>query len=150
MTFTPKTGSGLMPLVILIILMGLPACSGYPVKNEVDPPAGHSALDGWLEDTLIPYLVRQLGQHPRFKGQPVLLVGMHGDDVRPRVDDLTAEIRAKIIDGLLKEPGLDLAWHRIDWFRQHSQNYADGSCGDYRKVRYYIGLDCGSTQLERK
>lgn len=151
MTLIRKIRTGLRPLVILlIIVLGLPACSGYPVKNEVDPPAGHSALDSWLEDTLIPYLVRQLGQHPRFKGQPVLLVGMHGDDVRPRVDDLTAEIRAKIIDALLKEPGLDLAWRRNDQFRQHHQSYEDGACGDYRKVRYYIGLDCGLTQSERK
>lgn len=150
MKFIRKAGSELRPLVILIILMGLSACSSYPLKNEVDPPAGHSALDSWLEDTLIPYLIRQLGQHPRFKGQPVLLVGMHGDDVRPRVDDLTVEIRAKIIDALLKEPGLDLAWHRMDRFRQYNQNYADGSCGDYRQVRYYIGLDCGMTQSERK
>jgi hypothetical protein len=150
MTFIRKIRAGLRPLVILIILMGLPACSGYPEKTEVDPSAGRSALDSWLEDTLIPYLVRQLGQHPRFKGQPVLLVGMHGDDVRPRVDDLTAEIRAIIIDALLNEPGLDLAWRRNDHLRQLYQSYEDGACGDYRKVRYYIGLDCGLSRLERK
>lgn len=138
------------PFLILIIFIGLSACSGYPVKHEVDPPAGRAALDTWLEDTLIPYLVRQLGQHPRFKGQPILLVGMQGEQVRPRVDDLTGEIRAKIIDALLRQPGLDLAWQSIGSLREHYPSLEDLSCGNYRKVQYYIGLDCGLTRLEHK
>ena len=68
------------------------------------------SLDKWLEDTLIPYLVQQFGEHPRFKGQPILLVRMHSDNVQPRIDELTDHIREKIIDSLVREPGLDLYW----------------------------------------
>ncbi|UCD78129.1 MAG: DUF4384 domain-containing protein [Desulfobacterales bacterium] len=150
MTFISKTTAKIQQLAIIIIFMGLSACSAGPVPYEAGLPADESLLDHWLEDTLIPYLLRQIGQHPRFKGQPVLLVSMQGEEVRPRIDDLTDQIRGKIIDALLKEPGLDLVWRPTGRLRLHQQSIKDVLCDDYRRVHYYIGLDCGLTRLERK
>jgi hypothetical protein len=150
MTTINNMGIKFRPYVLFIIIMGLSACSATQVHHEVELPAGGSSLDNWLENTLNPYLIQQLSQHPRFKSQPILLVGMGGEEVRSRVDDLTAEIRAKIGDALLKQPGLDLAWQPTGPPREHHQSLADVSCGIYRKVQYYIGLDCGLTRLEGK
>ena len=150
MTAINKIGGKSRSFILLIIFIGFSACSGYQIQSKVDPPADRSTLDIWLEETLIPYLVRQLSQHPRFKGQPVMLVGMRGEVVRPRVDDLTREIRGKIIDALLKRPGPDLAWQAAAPPREHHPGFEDVPCGNYRKVQYYIGLDCGLTRLEGK
>ena len=75
MTTISKIGDRLRPYILLLIFIGLSACSATQVHREVGLPASGSSLDTWLEDTLIPYLLQQLSQHPRFKGQPILLVG---------------------------------------------------------------------------
>jgi hypothetical protein len=150
LTVINKITAKIQPLAIYIILMGLSACGAGQLQYEADLPAGDSQLDQWLEDTLIPYLLQQLSQHPRFKDQPVLLVGMQGEEVRARIDDLTQRLRRKIIDALFKEPGLDLVWRPADRFRQPHQSIQDILCDDYRQVHYYIGLDCGLTRLGRK
>jgi len=148
LTAITKIKGKIQPVVVFIVLIALSACGAGQVQPAVAPAAGDSRLDQWLEDSLIPYLFRQLGQHPRFKGQPVLLVGMHGEEVRTRIDELTERIRGKIIDALLQEPGLNLIWRPIDRFQQYHQSIQDIGCDDYRRVHYYIALDCGLTRLE--
>jgi len=150
MTALNKIRAKFLLLLTAIIFFGFSACGAYRMQTKVEPPADRSTLDSWLEETLIPYLVRQLSRHPRFKGQPVMLVGMRGEMIRPRVDDLTREIRSKISDALLKQPGPDLAWHAVGAPREYPSGVEDVPCRNYRKVRYYIGLDCGLTRLENK
>ena len=135
---------------VLCLCMWVSACSGSQVERDVDLRTSRQPLDTWLEQTLIPYLLQQLGHHPRFKGQPVLLVHMKGDLVQARIDDLTHDIRDKIMDALLKEPGLDLAWQPPIQSLNHHQSLEDVSCGDQRKILYYIGIDSGLTKVERK
>jgi hypothetical protein len=137
------------PLMVLFSCLILSACIGNQVQNSVDPNIGRDSLDSWLEDDLIPYLLLQFGQHPRFKGQPVLLVDMQSDNVQPRIDDLTGLIRGRIIDALLKKSGLDLAWRPSIRPWQHHQRLEDVSCVDSRKVHYYVGIDCGLTGDKR-
>ena len=79
----------MLPAVALCICMGLSACSHYYMGRDNNPRSEVPSLDIWLDDTLIPYLVLQLGRHPRFKGQPVLLVRMRDDQIQPHIDDLT-------------------------------------------------------------
>ncbi len=119
------------------------------MQSRDDSYINRGSLDRWLEDDLIPYLLLQFGQHPRFKGQPILLVDMQGNNVQPRIDDLTDLIRDKINDALLKKSGLDLAWRPSIRPWQHHQRLEDVSCGDYRNVHYYVGIDCGLTGQKR-
>ena len=142
--------SKILPVFVLCLCMWVSSCTGSQVERDVDPWTSERSLDIWLEQTLIPYLSQQLGHHPRFKGQPVLLVRMKGDLVQARIDDLTDHIREKIIDALLKEPGLDLAWRPAIRPLKHHQSLEDASCGDHRKILYYIGIDSGLTKVERK
>ena len=74
---------------------------------------------------------------------------MQGDIVKPRIDDLTGRIRGKIIDALLKAPGIDLAWRPAVQPWQHHQRLEDVTCGEFRKNHYFIGIDCGLTRLRR-
>lgn len=131
------------PMAVILIWLGLSACAGYPESGAIDSAIGQSPLNVWLEKSLIPNLLQQLDQHPRFKGQPVLLVRMQGENVLPQIDDLTEDIRQKITDALLQSPGLDLAWRPSIQPWRHSQSLAEISCGDHREVRYYVGIDTG-------
>ncbi len=137
-------------MVVLLIGLGLSACAGRQEPRGVDPYTGQPSLNFWLEDSLIPYLLQQFDQHPRFRGQPVLLVRIQGENVLPRIDDLTEQIRQKITDALLKKSGLDLAWRPSIQPWQHHQSLEDISCGDYSKVRYYVGIDIGLSRVKRK
>jgi len=150
MTAINKIRSKFLPFIATIIFFGFSACSAYQMQSGVEPSADHSTLDNWLEETLIPYLVRQLSRHPRFKGQPVMLVGMQGELVRSRIDDLTREIRGKIVDALLKQPGPELVWQAVGAPQENPADFEELPCSNYRKIQYYIGLDCGLTRLTGK
>ena len=140
----------MLPVIALCICMGLSACAHHQMARDIDPLSDANSLDSWLEDTLIPYLVQQLGRHPRFKGQPVILVRMQGDDVQPSIDDLTDQIRQKIMDALLKQPGLDLSWRPAIRPWRHHRSLEEVSCGDFRRIHYYVGIDSGLTRVERQ
>ena len=135
---------------MMFTLGGVVACAGNQVKNGVDAGFDVPALDKWLEDTLIPYIVQQLGQHPRFKGQPIMLVRMHNDNVQPRIDALTDHIREKIVDALVREPGLELYWRPSTRPLKHHQSLADISCGESPKINYYIGIESRLKKIKQK
>ncbi len=137
-------------LAMVCGLIGITACAGDHLKRRAESETAGPSLAEWMDATLIPYLVQQFGQHPRFKGQPLLLVRMHGDNVQPHIDELTAHIRTQIVDALVRKPGLDLYWRPATQLHRHHQSLADISCGDRRKVHYYIGIDCRLTRLDRK
>jgi len=132
-----------------ILLLFLSACAGIHEFNEIDRRPDHPTLELWLVESLVPYLVQQLGQHPRFKGQPVLLVRMQGENIPDDIDDLTKQIREKITDALLKENGLNLVWRPAIKPWQHQRSLADVACFDDGRVRYYIGIDASLSQMNR-
>ena len=134
-------------LTVIFAVLAVSACAGNQVERGMDPKADELSLDNWLEDTLIPYLVEQFGQHPRFKRQPILLVSMHGDNVQSHIDELTDHIREKIIDSLVRAPGPDLYWRPAIRPYKHHQRLADISCSNFRKIHYYIGIDCRLTKV---
>ena len=150
MNSTGKISAALLLFIMVFVLGGLVSCAGNQVNHGVGPGIDEMALDDWLDGTLIPYLVKQFGQHPRFKGQPIMLVRMHNDDVQTQIDELTDHIREKIVDALLREPGLDLYWRPASRPLKHHQSLADISCGDTRKINYYIGIDSRLKKLEQK
>ena len=63
-------------------------------QQAKQPAQGEDAsLQRWLDDELAPYLAQQLGQHPRFKGEPVILVRLDGADIQSDIDGLTRSVR---------------------------------------------------------
>lgn len=129
--------------------LGMSACAGNQVPGSIAAYSGDPSLNLWLEKTVIPYLRQQFSQHPRFKGQPILLVRIQGDNVQPHIDELTEQIRHTVIDALLKEPGLYLSWRPAIQPWQHHQSLDDVSCNQYQKVHYYVGIDSGLSKVDR-
>jgi len=130
-------------MVLLLTVLALSACAGHPRPRAMDSGIGHPSLNTWLQKSLIPYLVKQFDQHPRFKGQPVLLVRIQGENVLPHIDDLTDQIRQKITDALLKRSGIDLAWRPSIQPWKHHQSFEEISCDHNAEVGYYVGIDIG-------
>jgi hypothetical protein len=140
--------ANMLTLFVLFLAGWLTACAQVHRQQGNNTQSTASSLDVWLEKTLIPHLVQQFGRHPRFKGQPILLVAMEGNNVQPRINELTVQIRGKIIDALLKEPGLNLSWRPVIQPWKHHRSLEDLSCGGPRKIHYYVGIDSGLTMVE--
>lgn len=108
------------------------------------------SLNSWVDNELIPYMVKQLGQHPKFKGSPFLIVDMDGDNVQPKIDDLTEHIRSKLIDAMLEEPGINLVWRPAVRPWKHNRSLKEIKCGEFRDIEYYIGIDAEMTRVGKK
>ena len=90
-------------LFVLLILLLAAGCSQNPLRSEHNPD---SSLQDWVDSELASYVAQQLGQHPRFKGEPVIIVRLDGDDIQPDIDGLTRSIRDQLMDSLLKTPSV--------------------------------------------
>jgi hypothetical protein len=88
---------------------------------------------------------QQLGQHPRFKGEPVIIVRLDGDDIQPDIDGLTRSMRDQLMDGLLKTPGVHVPWQPQQRQVQHHRRLDQVQCGRIRDASYYIGIEIART-----
>lgn len=135
---------GFLLLCTSLILFG--GCASNPASIGHKTPR---QLNHWVEQQLVPYVVKQLGQHPKFKNQPFLVVSMKGDDIQPEIDDLTHYIRNRIIAALLQTPGVNPRWRPTARPWKHHRRLADLSCGEFSQVRYYIGIDIHFSPLNQ-
>lgn len=135
-----------------LILTRLLCCALVLTACASPPPSGkHSSspeLSQWVDTELLPYVAKHLGQHPKFKHQPVLVVSIQGDDIQPEIDNLTRYIRNQIMETLLDTPGANLLWHPTIRPWQHHRYLADLSCGEFNQARYYIGVDIHNSPLD--
>ncbi len=139
-------------LFIILLLPFIFSCTG--TFQRIMPERATSlksapTLDQWIDNELVPYLIEHLTRHPRFMGQPFLIVSLKGDDVQADIDDLTDQIREKVMDALLTEPGIHLAWRPSVKSFQHHRRLADVACMDDKRIRYYIGIDSNLTKVDR-
>ncbi len=120
-------------LMITLLLAGCATPSTSLTSWGVD-------LDTWLDQDLTPYLATKLSEHPRFKGEPTLLIVMRDGQPTPTTNELALGIRDRLLDSLIDTPGITLAWQprQSKW-----QTGAAGSSVDCSRsrVHYYVGID---------
>ena len=128
------------PILLLYTLtLLLTACTTTPVSN------GSSAnLDTWITQELTPYLLQELGHHPKFKGSPLVLVKMNDADVEPDIDALTEDIRDRLFNRLLSEPGINMVWQPTTLPWRHHRKLSELHCNDFSRTQHYIGIDIKS------
>ena len=126
---------------LLLLLPLLYACAQQPLRQAQD----ESALDRWVTAELSPYLAQQLARHPRFRGEPVILVRLIDQDIQPDIDGLSESIRARVRDALLGSPGVNLPWQPQQHGPRHHRRLADVDCGNTRVASYYIGIEISAT-----
>ena len=124
-------------LLATFILQGCVTTGNHP-EYYGNTDAG---LYQWVDQNLAPYLVDQLSRQPRFKGEPTLLVSMNGADVRPDIDELTRNVRSRLIDRLLHTPGTDLVWRPTTLPWEHHRRTDQLRCNTASTARYFVGID---------
>ena len=117
-------------------------CAQQPTRLSED---NGSSLQHWLDAELAPYLAEQLSQHPRFKGEPAILVQLDGPDIQPDIDGLTRNIRDQLMDSLLTDVGVRLPWQPQQQQAQHHRRLDQVQCGRIRDANYYIGIEITRT-----
>ena len=125
-------------LSIILWVLFAAGCAQQPLRETSNQD---SSLQRWLDSDLAPYLARQLGEHPRFKDESVMLVRLDGADIQPEIDGLTRTLRNQIMDRLLTEPGVTLPWQPQQRPAQHHRRLDQLQCGRVRDADYYVGIE---------
>jgi len=132
----------LLSLLVTLGALLATGCAQHPIR----PGQGtDSSLQRWLDAELAPYLAEQLGQHPRFKGESVILVRLDGPDIQPDIDALTRSLRDQLMDSLLSEAAVTLPWQPQQPQAQHHRRLDQASCARIRDANYYIGIEITRT-----
>lgn len=130
------------PLLLWISIVCLTTgCATMTPAPATQSSKREQALNTWVDTELAPYLAEQLSNHPRFRGEPVLLVSMSGADVTPDIDELTESIRDQLHGELLNARGVNLIWRPTVKPWQHHRSLSKVDCDDNRQVHYFIGID---------
>ncbi len=133
----PGKSVGFALVVILSALLSA-GCVNQPIRSVLQKD---SSLQHWIDSELAPYLAEELAQHPRFKGEPIVLVQLDGADVQPDIDGLTRTLRNQLMDRLLAEPGVILPLQPQQQAPQHHRRIDRVQCGRTRDASHYIGIE---------
>ena len=123
------------------------ATAPKPINSHVEKQMN---LEEWVDYVAVPYLIRELGANPLFKGEPFLLVGMDRDNVEAQIDMLTAQLREEMIDGLLTTPGIGLVWRPSTKPWEHHTSLKEVVCTESMKEKYYVGIDTSISSVNGK
>jgi hypothetical protein len=134
-------GHAIHPFVLLSILL-LAGCAQQPPRPVGN---GSGSLQQWLEQELAPYLAEELSSHPRFAGEPVLLVRLDGPDIQPDIDGLTRSLRDQLMDRLLMEARVRLPWQPQQPPSRHHRRLEQANCSRIRDASYFIGIEITRT-----
>jgi len=126
--------------LLLPMLLFSAGCAHQPSTPFGESPK-ESALQPWVEAELAPYLAEQLSSHPRFRGEPAILVKLEGPDIQSDIDGLTRSIRLQIREALLNTPGVTLPWQPRQQEQQHHRRLDRVNCRSIREASYYIGIE---------
>jgi len=108
----------------------------------------YPSLEEWLDHAALPYLARELGENPRFKGESFLLVDMNRDNVEAMIDGLTLQLRETIVDALLPRPGIGLVWRPSVKPWTHHTGMKTPECRPASEAVYYVGIDASLSDLD--
>jgi len=129
----------------LFAILGLLLAAGCNQSQLRPDQDKQSSLQAWADTELAAYVSQQLAQHPRFKGEPVIIVRLDGDDIQPDIDGLTRNIREQLMDSLLKTPGIHLPWQPQQRQAEHHRRLDRVQCGRRRDASYFIGIEIART-----
>ena len=131
----------LISAVIIILCLFMSGCVASKPVSNINYFNNNTSLENWIQDIATPYLIKELGDNPRFKGKSFLIVNMDKNDVESEIDDLTMQIREDIIDAILVKSGIGLVWKPSIKQLEHHTNVENIECNRLNKEDYYIGID---------
>lgn len=133
--------------ICCITALAMAGCAGVSnTKAGLDKQ--YPSLEEWLDHAALPYLARELGESPRFKGESFLLVDMNRDNVEAMIDGLTLQLRETIVDALLARPGTGLVWRPSVKPWTHHTGMKTPECRPAADAVYYVGIDASLSNLD--
>lgn len=127
-----------------VAAVALTACQTTPIQGRDKQTL---KLDQWVDQSLTPYLSQQLSKHPKFKGQPILIVAMDNGEILPEIDGLRSHIRNRISSALISTQGVNLVNRSPRQNQNHQRSLKQVRCNDADDIRYYIGIDIQRSPL---
>ena len=105
-------------------------------------------LDRWLSNHLVPQLKEQLTSHPRFRGQPLGVAVMRGQQIVADPDQLAAGVQYLIAQALTGTAGIVMARQPVapDWQQLANPRRLDCRPGN---GRYLVGVEMGAAGAGR-
>ncbi len=113
-------------LLTLVIAQSIPAVAQSREKD----------LDQWLERDLVPYVQKQLLQHPRFKNETVMFVVLRDNAPASASNGLALSIRDQLLAAAVSTPGVSIGWQQ----GRGSPDLQPKEC-THDDVHYYIGIE---------
>lgn len=107
-----------------------------------------ASLDTWMDKSLIPVIVSQLQEHPRFKDEVVRFVVLQDGKPTATTNSLALALRDRLQDAVIDQSGVRVGWQvdRQSYDRRHEQGRVDCTTSD---VHYYIGLELNELRSGR-
>lgn len=125
---------GLRPAVLTLwALLGISGCS--TLKGN-----GDTQIDTWLQTQVIPDIKEKLTTLPKFKGQPVMVVGMDEGNLSLANNALIKSLQNQTISALLTSPEILLANPGNHTNTLHT-DLNQLKCGLYQDADVFIGID---------
>ena len=136
-------------VAVFIFCLVISGCMTVPKQGKTHVEKEMS-LEKWIDHVAVPYLIKTMGENPRFKGESFLLVSMDKDNVEARIDEFTLQLREDLVGGLLTKPGLGLVWRPSSGLREHQTRLKSVQCTDAGTVKYYVGIDASLSSVNGK
>ena len=140
----------LKQLTTLTIIGVLISGCAMPSKPGLNYLEKNIPLENGVDNTAIPYLIKELGEQPRFKGKPFLFVNMNKEKVEAEIDNLTMQLREAMIDGILTKSGIELVWRPSTKQWEHHTSIKNVPCNRIKQEQFYIGIDSSLSSISGK
>ncbi len=113
---------------------------GQLISSLALAAAKDQSLDTWIDRSLIPAVVSQLQDHPRFSDDVVRFVVMQDAKPSAMTNSLALALRDRLQDAVIDRSGVRVGWQvdRQTFDRRNEQGRVDCTTS---VVHYYIGLE---------
>lgn len=102
---------------------------------SVPSAARERSLDAWFDAELTPWVLQQLSEHPRFRGETVMFVNLDNDRPAARSNALSVQLRDRLQNAAVAHGGIRVVTQPPTVDRDQP---LDCTRGD---IHYYIGLE---------
>lgn len=124
-------------LIAVAMTIGLLACSGQQMKKP------SVFLDNWLEEVAFKKIAEDLGGSSFLRGIPFIIVKADGENVSREIDNLTKDVRDRLLSILLQHPGIRVVpRHPVSSaFFDRPYTLQSLSCGGFSEPQMLLTID---------
>ena len=129
-------------------------CQTTPTNPPVSTGSSVEKIDRWVNNDLLPELVKKIRKNPNLKGKAFTLAGWDAgkNSIKIEMDTLTKEIMVRIGNKLRKHPGINYVPRSpvrpLDL--EHQESLFNLQCEGYRNIEWYLLVTARMDKLTGK